>query len=218
MKKSLCIMLCLLLMFGLSACGNSPGGAGTSVPTTTTTQAPAPTTTTTATTTKPATTDATDGTKVEITMEDGGIILLQMDETAAPLSVENFLKLVGEGFYDGLTFHRIAKGFVIQGGDPDGTGGGGPGYTIKGEFTVNGWENNLSHTRGVLSMARRPDYDSAGSQFFIVLEDATFLDGEYAAFGKVIEGMDVVDAIAAVETSNDEPIDPVVMKTVRIVE
>ena len=164
-----------------------------------------------------STVEYADGTKVEITMEDGGTIVLQMDKVAAPISVDNFLKLVEEGFYDGLTFHRIVSGFVIQGGDPDGTGSGGPGYGIKGEFIANGWENYLSHTRGVLSMARSYDMDSAGSQFFIVLQDATFLDGEYAAFGKVIEGMDVVDVIAAVRTDDDMPIEPVVMKTVRIV-
>ena len=134
--------------------------------------------------------------KATITMEDGQQIHMTLDGEQAPITVENFAKLAKEGFYDGLTFHRIEPGFVIQGGDPNGNGTGGPGYQIKGEFSANGVENTISHVRGVVSMARAQDYDSAGSQFFITLDDATFLDGQYAAFGTVDEeSMKVVDAI-----------------------
>lgn len=155
---------------------------------------------------------------IEITMENGGKIKIELDPSAAPITVENFEKLVREGFYDGLTFHRIIPGFMIQGGDPEGTGMGGPGYGIKGEFARNGVNNPIRHTRGVISMARSMMPDSAGSQFFIMHEDAPHLDGNYAAFGHVVEGMDVVDEIAGVETdAGDRPLAPVVMKTVRII-
>ena len=140
-------------------------------------------------------TDNSDDTKVQITVKEYGTIEVALDEEAAPLTVENFLKLTEEGFYDGLTFHRIIDGFMIQGGDPKGNGTGGSDETIKGEFSENGVENPLSHTRGAISMARSQDYDSASSQFFIVQEDSTYLDGQYAAFGYVTEGMDVVDKI-----------------------
>lgn len=132
---------------------------------------------------------------VEITVKDYGTISVELDADAAPISVTNFVKLAEEGFYDGLTFHRIIDGFMIQGGDPLGTGMGGSDETIKGEFSANGVENNLSHTRGAISMARAQNYDSASSQFFIVHEDSTFLDGQYACFGYVTEGIEVVDAI-----------------------
>lgn len=156
---------------------------------------------------------------IEITMENGGKIKIELDPSAAPITVENFEKLVREGFYDGLTFHRIIPGFMIQGGDPEGTGMGGPGYGIKGEFARNGVNNPIRHTRGVISMARSMMPDSAGSQFFIMHEDAPHLDGNYAAFGHVVEGMDIVDEIAGVETdAGDRPLTPVVMKTVRIIE
>lgn len=156
---------------------------------------------------------------VEITMENGGKIKIELDPTAAPITVENFEKLVRQGFYDGLTFHRIIPGFMIQGGDPEGTGMGGPGYGIKGEFARNGVDNPIKHTRGVISMARSMMPDSAGSQFFIMHEDAPHLDGSYAAFGHVVEGMEVVDQIASVKTdAGDRPLTPVVMKTVRVTE
>ena len=156
---------------------------------------------------------------IEITMENGGKIKIELDPSAAPITVENFEKLVRDGFYDGLSFHRIIPGFMIQGGDPEGTGMGGPGYGIKGEFARNGVNNPIRHTRGVISMARSMMPDSAGSQFFIMHEDAPHLDGNYAAFGHVVEGMDVVDEIAGVETdAGDRPLAPVVMKTVRIIE
>lgn len=132
---------------------------------------------------------------VEITIKDYGTISVELYGEVAPITVENFLKLAGEGFYDGLTFHRIINGFMMQGGDPQGTGFGGSEETIIGEFDVNGRINNLSHTRGAISMARSSDYDSASSQFFIVHKDSVGLDGEYACFGYVTEGMDVVDAI-----------------------
>ena len=135
----------------------------------------------------------------------------------APNTVNNFISLVKKGFYDGLIFHRIISGFMIQGGDPDGTGMGGPGYSIKGEFSYNGVDNNLKHSRGVLSMARAQHPDSAGSQFFIMHANAPHLDGQYAAFGKLIEGEDVLDSIASVDTDwNDRPRKPQVMKTVTV--
>ena len=156
---------------------------------------------------------------VRITMQDGGVIDLELDAQAAPITVENFLKLVKDGFYDGLTFHRIIPGFMIQGGCPNGTGMGGPGWHIKGEFARNGVPNPIKHTRGVISMARAMDPNSAGSQFFIMHEDAPHLDGGYAAFGHVVAGMDVVDRIAQVATDyNDRPLTPVVMESVRVVE
>ncbi len=132
---------------------------------------------------------------VEITVKDYGTISVELDGDKAPITVENFLKLAGDGFYDGLTFHRIISGFMIQGGDPLGNGTGGSGQHIKGEFALNGVENDLSHTRGAISMARSKLMDSASSQFFIVHEDSTYLDGQYACFGYVTEGMEVVDAI-----------------------
>lgn len=131
----------------------------------------------------------------EITVQDYGTIKVELDAAAAPITVENFMKLAKEGFYDGLTFHRIISGFMIQGGDPDGNGTGGSGKTIKGEFSANGVENNISHVRGVISMARSQDNDSASSQFFIMHQDGTYLDGQYAAFGKVTEGIEIVDQI-----------------------
>lgn len=134
---------------------------------------------------------------VAITVRDYGTITVELDADAAPITVQNFLDLADSGFYDGLTFHRIIEGFMIQGGDPEGTGMGGSDKTIKGEFSANGVENPLSHTRGAISMARSSAMDSASSQFFIVQKDSTFLDGQYACFGYVTNGMDVVDAIAA---------------------
>ena len=152
-----------------------------------------------------------------IEMMNGGIITLQLDPDMAPNTAANFIELANSGFYDGLIFHRVIEGFMIQGGDPTGTGMGGPGYAIKGEFTENGFENKLSHTRGVISMARSMNPDSAGSQFFIMHQDGNFLDGQYAAFGIVTDGMDVVDAIAATQTdANDRPVEDQVIKTIRV--
>ncbi len=152
---------------------------------------------------------------VRITMEDGGVIDIELDTEAAPITCENFLKLVKSGFYDGLTFHRVIPGFMIQGGCPLGTGTGGPGWTIKGEFAANGVNNPIKHTRGVVSMARSMDPNSAGSQFFIMHHNASHLDGQYAAFGHVVAGMEEVDKIASVVTDwNDKPRIPVRMAKV----
>ena len=154
---------------------------------------------------------------VVIEMENGKEIKIELYPDIAPISCENFEKLVKQGFYDGLCFHRVIEGFMIQGGCPDGTGMGGPGWTIKGEFASNGIKNDLKHTRGVLSMARSMMFDSAGSQFFIMHKDAPHLDGDYAAFGKVVEGMDVVDEIATTDTgAMDRPVTPQIMKRVYI--
>lgn len=143
---------------------------------------------------------------VQIEMSDGGKIIVELDEKSAPLTVKNFQKLVAQHFYDGLIFHRVISGFMIQGGDPQGTGMGGSKETVKGEFRANGVSNPISHERGVISMARSQFYNSASSQFFICHADAKFLDGQYAAFGKVVEGMDVVDRIASVPTNRaDRP-------------
>ena len=144
---------------------------------------------------------------IQIEMENGKKIKIELYPEIAPISCENFEKLVRQGFYNGLTFHRVIPGFMIQGGCPNGTGTGGPGWSIKGEFAANGVKNDLKHTRGVLSMARSMMPNSAGSQFFIMHQDAKHLDGQYAAFGKVTSGMDVVDAIAAAKTGpNDRPV------------
>ena len=152
-----------------------------------------------------------------ITMKDGGVIKLELYPKIAPESVKNFISLANSKFYDGLIFHRVISGFMIQGGCPKGNGTGGPGYNIKGEFSANGVDNSLSHERGVISMARAMAYDSAGSQFFICHADSQFLDGQYAAFGKVIEGMDVVDAIASVKTnSQDKPLQDQVIDSIRV--
>ena len=152
---------------------------------------------------------------VTITMENGDIIKLELYPEIAPTSVNNFISLVNNKFYDGLIFHRVIKGFMIQGGCPDGTGMGGPGYSIKGEFAQNGFTNTLRHTEGVLSMARSMMPNSAGSQFFIMHKNSPHLDGGYAAFGKVVEGMEVVNKSATTHTDhNDRPLDKQVMKSV----
>lgn len=154
---------------------------------------------------------------VTITMQDGGVIKAELYPEIAPTSVNNFISLINKGFYNGLIFHRVIRGFMIQGGCPDGTGMGGPGYSIKGEFAQNGVKNDLKHTEGVLSMARAMHPDSAGSQFFIMHKTSPHLDGGYAAFGKVIEGMDVVNRIAETDTDySDRPMTPQVMKSVTV--
>lgn len=154
---------------------------------------------------------------VIIEMESGKKIKLELYPDIAPITCKNFEKLVNQGFYNGLCFHRVISGFMIQGGCPNGTGTGGPGWNIKGEFAANGIKNDLKHERGVISMARAMNPDSAGSQFFIMHEDAPHLDGQYAAFGRVIEGMDVVDEIALTPTDyNDKPRTPQIMKSVTI--
>lgn len=156
---------------------------------------------------------------IEIKVKDFGTIVVQLDRKNAPNTCANFVKLAKEGFYDGLTFHRIIKGFMIQGGDPVGNGTGGPAYSIKGEFLQNGVDNRLSHKRGVISMARAYDPDSAGSQFFICDADDTFLDGQYASFGRVIQGLDVVDKIASVKTRGDDsPLNRVVIESITAID
>ena len=155
---------------------------------------------------------------VTIEMENGDIIKAELYPEVAPNTVNNFLSLASRGFYDGLIFHRVIKGFMIQGGDPEGTGMGGPGYEIRGEFGINGFRNDLKHTKGVLSMARTQVPDSAGSQFFIMHADGTFLDGQYAAFGHVVEGIETVDEIASAATdSRDKPLKPQRMKKVTLI-
>ena len=145
---------------------------------------------------------------ITIQMKSGDVMKAELYPDTAPVTVQNFIDLAGKGFYNGLTFHRVIPGFMIQGGDPEGTGMGGPGYSIKGEFSSNGVRNDLKHERGVLSMARSMNPDSAGSQFFIMHETAPHLDGQYAAFGRIIEGIEVVDKIAGVTTDyNDMPVE-----------
>ena len=185
------------------------------------------------TTTTPDTSNETTSTEVEtatevvpiattpvatIVVKDYGTIQLELYPEMAPNTVNNFITLANEGFYDGLIFHRVIDGFMIQGGDPEGIGIGGPGYSIAGEFANNGYtQNTLSHEKGVISMARAQNPDSAGSQFFITSEDSTFLDKDYAAFGKVISGLDVVDAIQKTETDrNDKPVDDVVIESITV--
>ena len=154
---------------------------------------------------------------ITIEMEQGGTMKLELYPDIAPNTVNNFISLVQKGFYNGLTFHRIISGFMIQGGDPDGVGTGGPGYSIPGEFSSNGFKNDLKHSRGVISMARSMAPDSAGSQFFIMHQDSPHLDGQYAAFGKLIEGEDVLDEIARTKTGwGDKPVVPQKMMTVTV--
>ena len=154
---------------------------------------------------------------VTITMKNGDVMKAELYPETAPNTVNNFISLVRKGFYDGLGFHRIISGFMIQGGDPAGNGTGGPGYSIRGEFSGNGFRNDLSHEPGVLSMARASDPDSAGSQFFIMHKSADYLDGQYAAFGKIIEGMDIVNKIAEVPTDwSDRPTEPQVIKSMTV--
>jgi len=156
---------------------------------------------------------------VNIKIKNDGVIKLELDEKAAPITVKNFTDLVNKGFYDGLIFHRVISGFMIQGGDPNGVGTGGSGKNIVGEFASNGFKNPIKHERGVISMARAMNPNSASSQFFIMHEDAFYLDGQYAAFGKVVEGMDVVDRIASVKTNAmDKPLEDIVMEKVWIDE
>ena len=201
MKKLLAVCAAAVLLLSLAACGKTD--------TDTITDSKAD---------KPAAETAGVGTHhAEIDIQDYGTITVELDGDAAPITVQNFMDLANDGFYDGLTFHRIISGFMIQGGDPNGDGTGGPGYAIRGEFSSNGVENDLSHVRGVLSMARSSANDSAGSQFFIMHADSDYLDGNYAAFGMVLGGLDTVDVIASVPTdSNDKPRTEQVMRTVYV--
>lgn len=153
---------------------------------------------------------------VTITMNNDEKIVIELEPSTAPNTVANFISLVKKGFYDGLIFHRVVPDFMIQGGDPSGNGTGGPGYSIEGEFSLNGFKNDLKHERGVISMARSQDLNSGGSQFFIMVDEASHLDGEYAAFGKVIEGMETVDAIATAEREGEKPLKDQQMKKVEV--
>ena len=155
-------------------------------------------------------------TNIEIKIKDLGVMVAELDATHAPITVENFLKLVDEGFYDGLIFHRVIPGFMIQGGDPSGNGTGGPGHTIKGEFSQNGVNNPLKHTRGVLSMARAMDPNSAGSQFFIMVKDSPRLDGSYASFGTITSGIEVADKIVnSKRNAMDKPLEDVIIESIK---
>lgn len=206
MKKYAMLFLFAVFALALTACGDEKTTANPEQ------------------TDSPAQTDNTDYAKdvtenpiVTITMENDKKIVVELEPKTAPNTVANFVSLVEEGFYDGLIFHRVIPGFMVQGGDPDGRGSGGPGYGIKGEFSSNDFENTLTHERGVLSMARSQHPDSAGSQFFIMTEAAPHLDGDYASFGKVIEGMEVVDEIVNAERDgNDKPLEDQKMKTVEV--
>ena len=222
MKKKFSFLLVLaVLVMGLSACGSSKSDT-----TSETKATKAPKATETAEVTKEPeskTTDTKGKHNAKIKVKDYGTIEVELDGDTAPITVANFIKLVNEKFYDGLTFHRIMSGFMIQGGDPLGNGTGGSDETIKGEFSSNGVENNISHKRGVISMARSSDPDSASSQFFIMHQDSTYLDGEYAAFGKVTKGMKVVDKICEDATPTDgngtiEKADQPVIESIRMVD
>lgn len=219
MKKKFSFLLVLaVLVMGLSACGGSKSD--------TTSETKAPKATETAEATKKPeskTTDTKGKHHAKIKVKDYGTIEVELDGDTAPITVANFVKLVNEKFYDGLTFHRIMSGFMIQGGDPLGNGTGGSDETIKGEFSSNGVENNISHKRGVISMARSSEPDSASSQFFIMHQDADYLDGQYAAFGKVTKGMSVVDKICEDATPTDgngtiEKADQPVIESIRMVD
>ena len=220
MKRLLCILLCAVLCLALASCGEKTFTSGEKGDDT-----KAPGTTAQNGGSNDAPDIGTDPIKVEMKVKNFGTMTLELYPDVAPITVANFVKLANSGFYDGLTFHRIYSGFMIQGGDPDGNGTGGSDTEIKGEFAANGVENNLSHTRGVISMARSQNPNSASSQFFIVHEDSTFLDGSYAAFGKLIDGYDVLDAIAAVEVKQQPfssevtcPVDPPVIESVRVID
>ena len=219
MKKKFSFLLVLaVLVMGLSACGGSKSD--------TTSETKAPKATETAEATKKPeskTTDTKGKHHAKIKVKDYGTIEVELDGDTAPITVANFVKLVNEKFYDGLTFHRIMSGFMIQGGDPLGNGTGGSDETIKGEFSSNGVENNISHKRGVISMARSSEPDSASSQFFIMHQDADYLDGQYAAFGKVTKGMSVVDKICEDVTQTNgngtvEKADQPVIESIRMVD
>ncbi len=206
MKKILCILLCLALsVFGLCGCGKEESKKDTNTDTDSAVQSQA-------------------HQKVKVTMQDGGEFTIELYPEYAPETCENFINLVESGFYNGLTFHRVIDGFMAQGGSTDGIGIKGSDKTIKGEFSANGFsQNTLSHQRGVVSMARAASYDSASSQFFICYGDCTFLDGQYAGFGKVVDGMEVVDSFLKVERTQNSsgelatPVNPIVIKSMEVI-
>ena len=210
MKKRTFLLFGLLAMLVLTACGGKSGAQ-------TSTDDATDTSDNSQQMTAEETAQPIGQHHAQITIKDHGTIDIELDGDAAPISVQNFMDLANDGFYDGLTFHRIITGFMMQGGCPDGTGMGGPGYSIKGEFAQNGFANDLKHTPGVLSMARAMHPDSAGSQFFIMHETSPHLDGAYAAFGKITEGLDVIDKIAKVPTDfRDRPLEDQVIATIVI--
>jgi peptidyl-prolyl cis-trans isomerase B (cyclophilin B) len=222
-RLGIVLLLMLSIIMVASACGakggaggNNTQGGGTATTTPTETPTEAPTEAPTAS--GPELLGSDKHPVVTIELSNDQTIKLELYPEVAPNTVNNFISLVQKGFYDGLIFHRVIPGFMIQGGDPDGNGAGGPGYSIKGEFTANGFENKLLHTRGVLSMARRSQpLDSAGSQFFIMVADAPSLDDQYASFGKVTEGMEAVDEIVNAPTgASDRPTDPISMTKVTV--
>lgn len=221
MKKFLALITAIIALFAVAGCCSGKGEEGSTEPTeyTEATEATEDWVFTEATESATGEQEA-QTVQAVITMESGNTITLELYPDIAPITVENFKNLCEEGFYNGLTFHRIISGFMIQGGDPNGNGTGGPGYTIKGEFEANGITNDLKHERGVISMARSQAFDSAGSQFFIMHEDAPHLDGQYAAFGKVIDGMDTVDQIAseAVYFDGQTPLEAPVIESIVISE
>lgn len=194
MKRFTVILIAVALLLCMAGCGNSKTAA-TSSPQAAPSTAPAAAESASPAEAEDAAPAAGEKIYADIAVRDYGTITVELDRDAAPVTVDNFVKLAQSGFYDGLTFHRIMYGFMMQGGDPTGTGTGGSQEKIKGEFSANGWDNPLSHTAGAISMARSSDFNSASSQFFIVHMDSTFLDGQYAAFGYVTEGMDIVDSI-----------------------
>lgn len=228
MKKSKCLLsliLCLLLVLGCGACGGRESAPPAAPAAPAATAAPAPAEEAAPTEeAAPAEEKTDDGLHhVEISIRDYGTVTLELDANAAPLTVQNFLDLAGSGFYDGLTFHRIMDGFMIQGGDPDGNGTGGSGKNVKGEFAANGWNNPISHKKGVISMARARAMDSASSQFFICVADSDFLDGQYAAFGHVTEGMELVEQIARDARPVDNngtilPAEQPVIESIRVID
>lgn len=214
MKKLYVLSLCLTLAFILAACGENTKTTNNSTaskqPTATEQPAAAPAKTL-------ELLDSSEHPVVTMEMSNEGVVKVELYPEVAPQTVANFVSLAESGFYDGLIFHRVIPGFMIQGGDPQGTGAGGPGYSISGEFTSNDFDNLLTHKRGVISMARTQDPNSAGSQFFIMHKDSSHLDGDYAAFGEVIEGMETVDAIANQKVgANNKPIDPIYMVKVTV--
>ncbi|MFB5763693.1 peptidylprolyl isomerase [Paenibacillus medicaginis] len=217
MQRPLLLSLFALLLIAVAGCGTKPATGSDQTGQTQTASGAGQDSATPSGTGNVDTSGAASHPVVTIDMDSGKQIKLELYPEVAPNTVNNFISLVKSGFYDGTTFHRVIPGFMIQGGDPDGNGTGGPGYGIKGEFKTNGVENNLLHTTAVLSMARAADLDSGGSQFFIMVADAPSLDGQYAAFGKVTEGMDVVNEIVNLpRDANDKPENPPVMKKVTV--
>lgn len=223
LKKRLTLLMILTLVFIVSGCGKTPNTNSSSKDGTSTQQNNSTSNSTSNSSSNAASNTAYksqySGKKpiVTIEMSDGSKITAELYPDIAPKTVDNFVSLIQKNFYDGLIFHRVIPDFMIQGGDPQGTGAGGPGYSIPGEFASNGFKNDLKHTRGMLSMARTPAPNSAGSQFFIMVKDTPQLDGDYAAFGKVISGMETVDKIVNTKTgTNDKPITPQIMKKVTV--